>query len=195
MEAAAMTGTCDFVTWFSDRELRLVPDTCVVVGGTPLLRYFLRRVADRTLLGASGHLALAKPFVGTNLHEHLAALPDIAHGRVDLLVVTGRPPDARRCLEEFGELPWRSLQINVRSKVHAKIFSFSESTGGGVCLVGSHNLTRAGVAFNEEAGVLFTGRSSSSTAALIHECHDTVTRMARKSVRFRDSLALDDQSA
>jgi phosphatidylserine/phosphatidylglycerophosphate/cardiolipin synthase-like enzyme len=166
-----------------------------VVGGTPLLRYFLRRVADRTLLGASGHLAMATPFVGADLREHLAALPHIAHERVDLLVVTAGARDARRCFEEFGELPWRSLQINVRSKVHAKIFSFSESTGGGVCLVGSHNLSRAGAASNEEAGVLFTGSSSSGTAAVIHACYETVVQFARKGVRFKDSLALGDQAA
>jgi phosphatidylserine/phosphatidylglycerophosphate/cardiolipin synthase-like enzyme len=190
-----MTGTCDLVTWFSDREPAMLSNNCVVVGGTQLLSYFLRGVADRTSLGASGCLGLAAPFIGTSLREYLAALPHIAHGRVDLLIVTSGPRDAQRCVGEFGEFPWRSLQINIRSRLHAKIFSFDESTGGGLCLVGSHNLTRAGAAANEEAGVLFAGSTRSSTAAVIHACHDAIIRIAQKGERFRDSLRFDDQAA
>lgn len=190
-----MKGNCDLITWFSDRELRLLPDTCVVVGGTPLLRYFLHRVADRTLLGASGQLAMAVPFVGENLCRHLAALPHIAHGRIDLLIVTARRHDAARCVEEFGGFPWKSFQVKVRPRLHAKIFVFSESTGGGVCLVGSHNLSRAGAADNDEAGALIGGTSSSNTAAVIHACHDRIIEIARKGVRFKDSLSLDHQAA
>jgi hypothetical protein len=190
-----MKGTCELVTWFSEREPAMLPDSCVVVGGTQLLAYFLRGVADRTSLGATGYLGLAAPFIGAGLRDHLAALPHVGHGRIDLVIVTAGRRDAQRCVEEFGGFPWRSLQINVRSRLHAKIFSFNESTGGGLCLVGSHNLTQAGVTANEEAGVLFAGSSSSSTAAVIHACHDTIIRIAQKGARFSDSLALDDQAA
>jgi phosphatidylserine/phosphatidylglycerophosphate/cardiolipin synthase-like enzyme len=190
-----MKGVCEVLTWFSDRELRMLPDSCVVVGGTQLLRHFLRGVADRTSFGASGHLVLGAPFVGANLSDHLAALPHIAHERVDVLIVTAGRGDAERCSKEFGQFPWRSIQINVRSKLHAKIFSFNESTGGGLCLVGSHNLTRGGAVRNEEAGVLFVGTGRSSTAQTIHACQERVIQIARESVRFSDSLMLDGQAA
>ena len=190
-----MKGMCELLTWFSDREPRMLPDTCVVVGGTQLLRYFLQSVADLTAFGSSGHLGLAAPYVSANISDYLVALPLIAHERVDLDIVTAGKGDAERCREEFGRFPWRSLQISVRPRLHAKMFTFAESTGGGLCLVGSHNLTRAGATANEEAGVLFVGTSSSGTAQVIRACHDTVIQIAKNGERFSDSLALNEQAA
>jgi len=190
-----MRGTCEVLTWFSEREPRMLPDSCIVVGGTQLLHHFLRRVADRTLLGASGRLGLAVPFIGADLRDCLTAVPHIAHGRIDLLIVTAGRRDAQRCVPQFREFPWRSLQINVRPRLHAKIFSFNESAGGGLCFVGSHNLTRAAATTNEEAGVLFVGGSSSSTASVTHACYDRIVQIAQNGVRFSDSLALDGQAA
>ena len=189
-----MNGT-ELITWFADREPRMLPDSCVVVGGTGLLPYFLRRVADRTSLGGSGHLGLAAPFIGSNLCAYLAALPHIVHQRADVLIVTAGKSDAERCKEEFGRFPWKSIEISIRPKLHAKIFSFNETGGGGVCLVGSHNLTRGGAEAKEEAGVFFAGTSKSNTAPIIHACHDAVIKIARKGVRFSDSWALNAQAA
>jgi phosphatidylserine/phosphatidylglycerophosphate/cardiolipin synthase-like enzyme len=76
------------------------------------------------------------------------------HARIDLRVITKGRRDAINAWSVLGVFPWRSAEIWQRRTLHAKIYSFT-FRGCGLALVGSHNLTRRGLALNIEAGVLF----------------------------------------
>src|SRR5690606_23297916 len=61
----------------------------------------------------------------------------------------------------IAQFPWRSVRVSTQRNLHAKLYAFQgPDQRGGVCLVGSHNLTPAACSANREAGVLFIGRTS-----------------------------------
>jgi hypothetical protein len=179
-----MTATTSLFAWFDRSPLPdIVPDPVVVLGGTGLLQDFFNRVAS----SGEGSLSLAVPFVGSDLGYHLRGVADLPHDRLAVTLITNRKNGVRAALLAIGSLPWRSLEIKVHSRLHAKIYVFLGPSGGGASLVGSHNFTRGGARHNDEAGVLFVSTADSGCNHLIQMCHEHVQRLSRKATPFIDT--------
>ncbi len=110
------------------------------------------------------------------------------HSLMDLTIVTSTRRDARTAADEIGPLPWRSMTIRIKPRLHAKLFAFLDRDGAGLCLVGSHNLTLGGAASNDEAGVLFTAPRDSDLLRAVHICEARVQRLAEQARACFDLL-------
>jgi hypothetical protein len=172
--------------WFVDAALPgTTPDPVVILGGTGLLREFMS-VAGSWVGG--GQLSIATPYIGQGIAKGILPLRDMDHTQIDLLVVTQTKKEASCAYREIGSFPWRSLAICLCPGLHAKIYAFVPRSVGGVSLVGSHNLTRAGAGINDEAGVLFLSRSGSDICRMILICHDRISELAGVGEKLFDSV-------
>jgi hypothetical protein len=174
------------VSWFAEAPLPgIVPDPAIVLGGTSLLREFMRFVAS---VPAGGRLSIAAPYVGGGIVSTIRAWESMPHELIDVFAVTHRPADAEMAWGEIGALPWHSLVIRVYPRLHAKMYAFLAPTDGGACLVGSHNLSRRGAERNDEAGALMLSRHDPDILRLIQACDDRVRWLAAKGEPFMDTL-------
>ena len=76
----------------------------------------------------------------------------------------------------------------MHARMKAKLYAFLNKTGGGVCLFGSHNLTVAGSATNDEAGVMFVAMQDASVRTAIQACRDHIVELACKGEMYYDSM-------
>jgi phosphatidylserine/phosphatidylglycerophosphate/cardiolipin synthase-like enzyme len=181
-----MKGSPAIVEWFRrDSPPALLPESAVIVGGTSLLAH---AVASAAGAGDTGEIAIATPWVGDGVIGQLLGWGELDHAGIDLLVVTRSRTEARRALVELGKFPWKSVKIQVKRRLHAKLYAFLNKTGGGVCLFGSHNLTAAGSATNDEAGVMFVGTQDASVRTVIRACRDHIVELAGKGELYYDSM-------
>lgn len=182
-----MTVQTKCVTWF-DRvpTSGWIPSAGILVGGTWLLDEFFSAVMSAE---DGGLLSIAAPFVGEGIARDVSAWKMMEHGRIDLTIVTQGRNDARTAWREAGDLAWRSAAVSILPRLHAKLYVFLRTSGGGCCLVGSHNLSHRGMAANLEAGVLFSaGNKDCEFAECIRDCHDHIMALQRKG-----SLVASDQ--
>jgi len=179
--------------WFREEPVPvLTPTPAVLVGGTPLLKDFFGRVAGNRV---GGHLAIASPFVGRSIRYDLPAWEEMPHDLVDLHVVTNASGDAQTALDALGGFAWKSLLIQTRPRLHAKIYSFVPSLRGGICLVGSHNLSRGGALANLEAGVLFVSSNQVDFRFVSEICRGRIVDLGMSGRIFFDSLAWPEKPA
>jgi hypothetical protein len=161
-----------------------MPDPAIVFGGTHLLAEFVHAAATFP----DGSLAIAVPFVRHGVAGECLPWESLRHRAIDLTVITAAARDAQAVVDDVGPYPWRSLLVRVRSRVHTKLYALLAPDGGGVCLVGSHNLTWRGAAGNHEAGTLFVGRRDPAVGGVVRACHDHVASLAQGAVTFHDTL-------
>jgi len=181
-----MNGSPAIVEWFRrDTPPAFLPESAVIVGGTSLLAHALASAAG---IGTDGEIAVAAPWVSEGVMDQMPGWRELNHSGIDLLVVTRSKAEARRALAELGRFPWKSMKIQVKRRLHAKLYAFLNKTGGGVCLFGSHNLTAAGNTTNDEAGVLFVGTQNAPVGAVIRACRDHIFELAGKGELFHDTM-------
>jgi hypothetical protein len=174
------------VEWFKrSTPPAVLPEPAVIVGGTALLAH---AVSTATTMGTEGEIVIAAAWISAGVIDRMPIWGELSHRGFDLLVVTRSKAEATRALAELGKFPWRSLRIQVKRRLHAKLYAFLNKSGGGVCLFGSHNLTCAGVSTNDEAGVMFVGRQGSSLTSVIHACRDHIVELGAQGETFYDSL-------
>lgn len=159
----------------------LLPDPAIVLGGTELLTEFLRISAASR---AGGKLSIVVPFVGRGIATAILPWRLMQHAAVDFLVVTSSTQAASIALNEFGGLPWRSFVVRVRSRVHSKVYCFLATSGPSACLVGSGNLTKAGLTTNREANVLFSATRDPGVGTVIKSCGDYIGVLSRDAKPF-----------
>src|SRR5207302_54110 len=117
----AMNDSPAFIEWFRrDSPPALMPDPAVIIGGTSLLAH---AVASATGIGAYGEIAVAAPWVSAGVMDRLPGWRELDHAGIDLLVVTRSRTEARRALAELGQFPWKSLRIQVKRRLHAKLYA------------------------------------------------------------------------
>jgi phosphatidylserine/phosphatidylglycerophosphate/cardiolipin synthase-like enzyme len=174
--------------WTGDSPLpHLLPDPAVVFGGTRLLPSLLECVAS----SKGGDLLVATPFFEAPSETFEAVWHLMPHSDIDLLLKVRTLPDARRSARFLARFPWRSLRISTQKTLHAKLYAFRYADQpGGVCLVGSHNLTRAGCSRNREAGVLFIGRTSPDIQRMV----DAVRAYILEETPAHDAIVVDSFS-
>jgi len=159
----------------------LLPDPAIVLGGTELLTEFLKiSAASRT----GGRLSIVVPFVGRGIATAILPWGLMKHAAIDFLIVTASPQAASIALSEFGELRWRSLVVRVGSRIHSKVYCFLAASGASACLVGSGNLTKAGVTTNREANVLFSTTRDPGVGMAIKSCSDYIEALSRDAKPF-----------
>jgi len=187
-----MSVPISVVGWFRETPIpSCTPTPAVVIGGTRLLSEFLATVAEER---EGGQLAIASPYIGRSVRSDLPAWDAMPHRSVDLLLVTNSRSDARTAIDSLGRLGWRSLLIQARPRLHAKIYSFV-GTSGGACLVGSHNLSFGGASANLEAGVLFVPRNHPELRSVPGICRDRVVDLGRTGRTCFDSLRWPEEPA
>jgi hypothetical protein len=171
--------------WLRDDPLPAVlPDPVIVFGGTRLLAEFVHAAA--TFSG--GALAIAVPFARHGVAGECLLWDALFHRDIDLTVITAGNRDAQAVVDELGVYPWKSLLVRVRSRLHTKLYARLAPDGGGVCLVGSHNLTRRGARGNHESGTLFVSRRDQAVGGIVRACHDHIAILARGATTFHDTL-------
>jgi hypothetical protein len=159
----------------------LLPDPAIVLGGTELLTEFLRiSAASRT----GGQLSIVVPFVGKGIATAVLPWRLMQHAAVDFLVVTASTQSASIVLSEFGGLPWRSLVVRIRSRIHSKVYCFLAPSGPSACLVGSGNLTKAGLTTNREANVMFSATRDPEIGTVIKSCSDYIGVLSKDAKPF-----------
>jgi hypothetical protein len=174
------------ISWFRSAPLPgIVPDPAIILGGTRLLREFLTIASSAR---EQSHLAVAAPFIGRGIGQEIATWETLPHRLLDLRVVTQSVGDARMACLEIGRFGWRSMTVVAYARLHAKLYTFMSASGGGACLVGSHNLTSGGARLNEEAGVLFVGSRDPELGQLIGACHDRILTLGSRGRVLVDSL-------
>jgi len=155
-----MKGKPEIVEWFSGEPL---PDVfqypAIVLGGRGLLRDFMGLVA-RSRRG--GKLHVATPFVTRAAFSVTGTWDVLRHDHTELKAVTQSRHAAMTIQERLAVYDWSAFEIRVCNRLHAKVYAYVATSGESACLVGSHNLSVAAAARNEEAGVLFvsTGKDS-----------------------------------
>lgn len=160
-----------------------LPEHAVIVGGTPLLEEFFQIVA----MQPAGELSICTPFIDEAFAGASSAWDRMKHAQMDVRIVTKRHRDASNAWSALRIFPWRSLDIWRCPNLHAKIYSFL-SFQCGVALVGSHNLTRQGLAVNIEAGVLFKAlRPNHELRSTVSECQDHINTLVQHSRIFADT--------
>ena len=175
----------NLVSWFRDDPLPLITkDPAVIVGGKSLLREFLGTILEDS---NGGNLTIAVPFIGPGL-----AVPDfweaMNHAGIDLRLVVRGKKDAKEAAHFLRGFPWRSLQICRSPRLHAKLYIFEKSSGGGSVLVGSHNLSRSAAETNHEAGVLIVTRQTGFYSSIItNVCEAARTIIAGAKIIFDSS--------
>lgn len=178
------------LAWFRDGPLpSIVTGPSIVVGGTGLLREFLALAAR---IAEPCDLAVAAPFIGAGIARELRSWQALPH---ELLSVRETRRDGLVAARELGPFKWRSLAINLHRRLHAKLYSVIRPSGGGVCLVGSHNLTTGGARTNEEAGVLFIGSRDPKLGEVIRACHDRIIHLSSRGTVLADSLRWPNNEA
>lgn len=181
-----MKATPAFVEWFDRRSPPgLIPDPAVIIGGTSLLSHAVARATD---MRTTGEIAIAAPWLSAGVTERMPSWGQLNHPGIDLLVVTRSRSEARRAMAELGGLPWKSLRVQIKRRLHAKLYAFVNEAGGGLCLFGSHNLTVAGITTNDEAGVMFVGSRNGDVASVIRACRDHIVQLAAEGETFHDTL-------
>ncbi len=161
----------------------LLPQHAVIVGGTSLLEEFFQIVA----MQEEGELTICTPFIDEAFTGTSSAWAEMKHPQIKVRVVTRQRRDATNAWSALRVFPWRSAEVWQCRNLHAKIYSFV-SRGGGVALVGSHNLTRQGLSVNIEAGVLFKALApDSELAATVIGCQEHVNCLAQHSRIFTDT--------
>lgn len=161
----------------------LLSQNAVIVGGTSLLEEFFQIVAVQL----AGQLAICTPFIDEAFAGTSSAWARMSHAQIDLRIVTRRHRDASNAWSALRIFPWRSLDIWQCRNLHAKVYSFVAPQCG-VALVGSHNLTRRGLAVNIEAGVLFKALTpDSGLRGTVSECREHINNLVRHSRIFVDT--------
>src|SRR5205807_2217805 len=122
------------------------------------------------------------------LERDLPAWHGLPYHRLDLRLVTQSRTEAAKFLSIVSALGWQSLALHAHPQLHAKMYTFIDTRGGGVCLIGSHNLTRGGARTNEEAGVLFSTRGDPHVGRIIRACNDRITDLMREGTIVADTL-------
>jgi HKD family nuclease len=158
----------------------LLPQHGVIVGGTLLLEEFFQIIATQE----AGELTICTPFIDEAFTGTSSTWVEMLHARIDLRVVTRGRRDATNAWSALRVFQWRSAEIWQCPNLHAKIYSFTFG-GCGLALVGSHNLTRQGLAVNIEAGVLFKAiRPNCELADTVFACQEHVNRLVQRSRIF-----------
>jgi hypothetical protein len=161
----------------------LLSQRAVIIGGTPLLEEFFQIVAAQP----DGELAICAPFIDEAFVGTSSAWARMSHAQIDLRIVTGRHNDASNGWSALRIFPWRSLDIWQCRNLHAKVYSFVAPQCG-VALVGSHNLTRQGLAVNIESGVLFKALTpDSELRGTVSECREYINKLVQHSRIFVDT--------
>ena len=180
--------------WFRDDPLPgLLPDQATVIGGTSLLAEFFGIAAENK---GAGMLSIAVPFVGDGfVSDRIGAWETLHHDQVELRLVVRQASDAEVAWRQLAAFPWRSLQIGIASRLHAKMYAFLTRRHTGVALIGSHNLSVQGTTTNLEAGVLFLSRRPGPAITTVFRIHNDISRMLRQSRLWFDSTSPASQIA
>jgi len=161
----------------------LIPQDAVIIGGTRLLYEFFHAVSLET----NGQLALCTPFIDEAFTATSSVWAEMRHEQIDLRVLTKGRRDAWNAWSALRAFRWRSAEIWQCRNLHAKVYSFI-SSGSGFALVGSHNLTRQGLAVNMEAGVLFKAPTPlSELMSPVVACQEYINRLVQQSRPFADT--------
>jgi phosphatidylserine/phosphatidylglycerophosphate/cardiolipin synthase-like enzyme len=154
-----------FIEWTHDSPLpNLLPNPAVVFGGTRLLPSFIELVAA----SKGGELVIASPYFAAPSRRFEQVWGLMPHRDIDLILKVRNAPEAKRAARFIARFPWRSIRLSMQANLHAKLYTFLDrDRRGGICLVGSHNLTPAACATNREAGVLFLGSASPAILRVI----------------------------
>lgn len=155
----------------------------VIVGGTALLEEFFQIIA----MQHGGELTICTPFIDEAFTGTSSIWAEMLHAEIDVRVVTRGRRDAINAWSALGSFPWRSVEIWQCRNLHAKIYSYTFQ-GCGLVLVGSHNLTRHGLAVNLEAGVLFKALTPGCELSdTVFACQEHVKRLVQHSRIFIDT--------
>lgn len=174
------------VTWFERTALsQLIPDPCMVIGGTHLVNEFMAHVEEAA---QEGELVVAVPYINPTLVRELSSWKGIVHARLHCTVVTGQCPTSAEACRELARLPWQSIAIFRSMILHAKTYTFIGNRGFSAALIGSHNLTFAGTSRNSEAGVFLISRRTSELTETIQHCLDHIKTTGRAGTSLFDSL-------
>lgn len=160
-----MTGDCQATTWFEPSSTTLeMSGASIVFGGTHLMAEFLATSASCPQPG--GRLMIVSPFLDANLVGRLAPFTEDSARSLDLLLITTPTAASRLAARAMSSLPWRSCEVRALRGLHAKLYMLLPDKGASVGLMGSHNLTAAGIFANNEAGVLVQGHTPTSLDVL-----------------------------
>lgn len=137
----------------------------ISIGGTELLPLFFEQVAS---LGGCEELWICSPFVDIDEGTLVPQIVALHHSAIDLYFVTASEAGVSSAWPTLTALPWRNFHFGVFDGWHAKIYLAIGSSGGKVCLIGSHNFTGAGAARNYEAGVLLAANHHDDVAVAVY---------------------------
>lgn len=180
-----MTTSPSITSWFKATPLPCwSTEPLMVIGGAHLALRFLDEIA---LGRPKGELGITVPFVEEDFTDAWVGLNDINHREIDLFMVVKRDCDVAAAVSQLSPFPWRSLRIARAPSLHAKVFTFVSSTGLALALIGSHNLTKAAICLNYEAGILIGTRCHGELTAVIADLHETSKAMLLSSGTRVDS--------
>ena len=174
-------------TWFDSAPLTpVIPDPCVIVGGTRLVEEFFGQINERP---QDGHLALSVPFINPKLVNELGTLQSLSHRRITCTIVTAASPTSEEACRRLLRLPWKSLEVFRSGTLHAKVYAFAGQDGLAVALIGSHNLTFSGTRRNAEVGVLIVSRTRTQISDATERSIEYIKRTGRQGTLLHDSGA------
>ena len=108
-------------------------------------------------------LRLASPFVGKTPFGSIVTLGrDLVNRGCERLQIVTRPPETGNGTIRLAEADLLialgdEIELMIRPKLHAKVYSFSFAEGDGASFVGSANLTGGGFERNDETVAMFRG--------------------------------------
>jgi hypothetical protein len=175
------------MTWFRNDSLpSIVDDPAIIIGGTSIVREFLAVVGQRS---TEGRLSIAVPFVGEGVESSIGLWTSMNHAGIDLRIVLRSRSACEQAWKDFSNFSWKSVLIGWHPRLHAKMYAFENSAGGGAALIGSHNLSYSGLFGNEEAGVLFVSPHLGIMSVTISDLQDRILMLFSQS-----SIAVDTTS-
>lgn len=178
------------VSWFRDDPLPgFIADPAIVLGGTSLFKEFLGVVCEKC---CAGELAVAVPFVGGGILATDSFWESMNHRAIEVRMVVRTESNAISAWEQLRRFPWRSVQVGWVPRLHAKMYAFRKVDGGGVALIGSHNLSRSGTLVNEEAGTLIVSRRPGPVGVLVANVYDRIESLLAASTMTVDTLKWPD---
>lgn len=151
--------------WFGKTAMpELVSVPAVILGGEGLLAEFVSFIARWR---SPGTLTIAAPYVSPAAFRATGDWSLLDHRIISFRMVTASQSARRTIGSAVGGFPWRDLQVGVRPSLHAKIYCYRDDAGRGVCLVGSHNFSRAATDMNDEAGVMFVSLGDDDARSVV----------------------------
>jgi hypothetical protein len=149
----------------------------IYIGGTELLALFLGAL----FASRGGKLSIVTPFVSGDIftRRSIGGWASLPHDQFSLLLVSRGEETECTLNDALMKYPWRRLEIRRTSRLHGKMYLLREYSGAFVGMVGSHNLTNAGLRDNLELGVLFRGVRGSPLQVAFDRCEREVEKLYR----------------